>query len=163
MKIMLPMVTIPAEVEKAAAIIAQEARVLSEIGTAHRTPPLGMMVEVPAAALMLDTFAQAEFFSFGTNDLGQYLVAAARDNPVVAGLHAQAAPAIYRLIAASIKAISETNRPISICGDMASDPGCLGGLLMAGLRHFSVTPSRLMAVKSAFRALNVNAPPVASD
>jgi phosphotransferase system enzyme I (PtsI) len=163
LQIMLPMVTIPTEVEKAAAIIAQEAGVLSDIGTPHRIPPLGMMVEVPAAALMLDTFSQAAFFSFGTNDLGQYLVAAARDNPAVAGLHAEAAPAIYRLIAASIKYISETNRSISICGDMASDPECLASLLKTGLRHFSVTPSRLMAVKSALRALNVNAPPVASD
>jgi phosphotransferase system enzyme I (PtsI) len=160
---MLPMVTIPAEVEKTADIIAEEAGVLSGIGTPHRIPPLGMMVEVPAAALMLDTFSQADFFSFGTNDLAQYLAAAARDNALVAGLHVGAAPAIYRLIAASIKAISGTSRPISICGDMASDPGCLGSLLKAGLRHFSVTPSRLMAVKSALRALNVNAPPVASD
>jgi phosphotransferase system enzyme I (PtsI) len=163
LQIMLPMVTIPAEVEKAADIIAEEAGVLSDIGTSYRIPPLGMMVEVPAAALMLDTFSQADFFSFGTNDLGQYLVAAARDNPAVAGLHAEAAPAIYRLIAASIKDITETNRPISICGDMASDAGCLRSLLKAGLRHFSVTPSRLMAVKSALRALNVNAPPAASD
>ncbi|PZM16256.1 putative PEP-binding protein [Rhizobium tubonense] len=163
LRIMLPMVTIPAEVDAAAAILKEEADLLSIGGKFHPVPPLGMMVEVPAAALMLETFYKADFFSFGTNDLGQYLVAAARDNPAVAGLHAEAPPAIYRLIAASLKGIDSMSRPVSICGDMASDPACLGSLLKCGLRHFSVTPSRLMAVKSAIRALNANAPQTAAD
>ena len=156
LRIMLPMVTIPAEVEETARIIQEEAELLMAAGKLHRVPPLGMMVEVPAAALMLETFTRAEFLSFGTNDLGQYLAAAARDNPAVAGLHAAAAPAIFRLIAASMASIASTAAPVGICGDMASDPQSLPSLLDCGLRHFSVTPSRLMAVKSAITALNAN-------
>jgi phosphotransferase system enzyme I (PtsI) len=152
--IMVPMVTIPGELEAVSRIVGEEADILSKRGTPYSMPPLGMMVEVPAAALMLDTFSQAAFFSFGTNDLGQYLAAAARDNPAVSALHAEAAPAIYRLIESSMERVATMNRPASICGDMASSPECLGNLLRCGLRHFSVAPPRLAAIKKTLATLN---------
>jgi phosphotransferase system enzyme I (PtsI) len=163
LRLMLPMVTIPREFETAARIIHEEAESLSTSGKPHLLPQLGMMVETPAAALMLDAFSQADFFSFGTNDLGQYVAAAARDDPAVAALHAEAAPAIYRLIAASMKNIAVMNKPTSICGDMAGHAECLPDLLQSGLRHFSVAPARLAAIKSALASLNADAKQVVPD
>jgi phosphotransferase system enzyme I (PtsI) len=157
LRLMLPMVTIPSEFETAARIIREEAETVLKLGKPHLLPPLGMMVETPAAALMLDGFSQADFFSFGTNDLSQYVAAAARDNPAVAALHAEAAPAIYRLIEASMKNIAVMNKPASICGDMAGHVECLPDLLQSGLRHFSVAPARLAAIKSALASLNADA------
>lgn len=152
LRIMMPMVTIAAEFEAARQIISSEAAALSRSGQPHAVPPLGMMVEVPAAALTLDTFAGADFFSFGTNDLGQYLAAAARDNPAVAGLHDASRAAIYRLLKIAMLDAAAMNRPVSLCGDMAGDPACVADLLACGLRHFSVAPSHLQAVKASIMA-----------
>ncbi|MGV8935563.1 MAG: putative PEP-binding protein [Allorhizobium sp.] len=152
LRIMLPMVTVPAELAATADIVAEEAALLAARGIAHAVPPLGMMVEVPAAALTLDLFADAGFFSFGTNDLSQYLAAASRDNPAVAGLHPQVQPAVLRLLSSAMRDIALLGKPASICGDMAGDPDCLAELLAAGLRHFSVAPGRLAAVKAAIAA-----------
>lgn len=111
-----------------------------------------MMVEVPAAALMLDTFGAAAFFSFGTNDLTQYLAASARDD--IDADAGKAAPAVLRLIAQAVKVTA--GKPVSICGDMAGNPSYLPGLLAAGLRHFSVAPARRPAIRSAIIGLNAD-------
>ncbi|ACE91591.1 phosphoenolpyruvate--protein phosphotransferase protein (Enzyme I of the phosphotransferase system) [Rhizobium etli CIAT 652] len=152
LSVMLPMVTFPDEIDKMRELFREEAEKLGRRALLHRMPPIGMMVEVPAAALMLDTFGSASFFSFGTNDLTQYLAASARD-----GIDADAgtaAPAVLRLIAQAVKLAA--GRPVSICGDMAGDPSCLPGLLAAGLRHFSVAPARRPAIRSAIVGLNAD-------
>lgn len=152
LSVMLPMVTLPDEIDRMRELFREEAEKLGRRGLLHRMPPIGMMVEVPAAALMLDTFGSASFFSFGTNDLTQYLAASARDD--IDADAATAAPAVLRLIAQAVKLAA--GKPVSICGDMAGDPGYLPGLLAAGLRHFSVAPARRPAIRSAIIGLNAD-------
>ncbi|MBX4975205.1 phosphoenolpyruvate--protein phosphotransferase [Rhizobium lentis] len=152
LSVMLPMVTFPDEIDRMRELFREEAEKLGRRSLLHRMPPLGMMVEVPSAALMLETFASAAFFSFGTNDLTQYLAASARDgNEADAG---KAAPAVLRLIEQAVKLAGD--KPVSICGDMAGDPRYLPGLLAAGLRHFSVAPARRPAIRSAITGLNAD-------
>jgi phosphotransferase system enzyme I (PtsI) len=156
LRVMLPMVTVPAELAAMTAIFAEEAAFLARRGVAHVLPQIGIMVEVPAAALTLDLFAEAAFFSFGTNDLAQYLAAAARDNPSVAGLHAGAETALFRLLALAVGAARDLGRSVSVCGDMAGDPSRSGRLLACGFRDFSMAPARLVSVRSAIGALNAD-------
>ncbi|MBY3176583.1 phosphoenolpyruvate--protein phosphotransferase [Rhizobium leguminosarum] len=152
LSVMLPMVTFPDEFDRMRELFREEAEKLGRRALPHRMPPIGMMVEVPAAALMLDTFASAAFFSFGTNDLTQYLAASARDE--IGPDAGKAAPAVLRLIAQAVKLTA--GKPVSICGDMAGDPHYLPGLLAAGLRHFSVAPARRPAIRSAIIGLNAD-------
>ncbi|MBY5699695.1 putative PEP-binding protein [Rhizobium leguminosarum] len=152
LSVMLPMVTFPDEIDRIRELFREEAEKLGRRALLHRMPPIGMMVEVPAAALMLDTFGAAAFFSFGTNDLTQYLAASARDD--IDADAAQAAPAVLRLIARAVKLTA--GKPVSICGDMAGNPSYLPGLLAAGLRHFSVAPARRPAIRSAIIGLNAD-------
>ncbi|MBY3413067.1 phosphoenolpyruvate--protein phosphotransferase [Rhizobium laguerreae] len=152
LSVMLPMVTFPDEIDRIRELFREEAEKLGRRALLHRMPPIGMMVEVPAAALMLDTFGAAAFFSFGTNDLTQYLAASARDD--IDADAAKAAPAVLRLIARAVKLTA--GKPVSICGDMAGNPSYLPGLLAAGLRHFSVAPARRPAIRSAIIGLNAD-------
>lgn len=152
LSVMLPMVTFPDEIDRMRDIFREEAEKLGRRALHHRMPPIGMMVEVPAAALMLDTFGSAAFFSFGTNDLTQYLAASARDD--IDADTGKAAPAVLRLIAQAVKLTA--GKPVSICGDMAGNPSYLPGLLAAGLRHFSVAPARRPAIRSAIIGLNAD-------
>ncbi|RDJ10610.1 putative PEP-binding protein [Rhizobium grahamii] len=161
LRIMLPMVTFPSEVDDMRQICREEAGELRRRGVPHRTPPIGMMVEVPAAALMLDEFNGADFFSFGTNDLTQYLVASARDEAGFSLERERAVPAVLRLLTQAVKLAG--GRPVSICGDMAGDPVATPGLLAAGIRHFSVAPARLGAIRSALVGLNADGTKAAGD
>lgn len=152
LSVMLPMVTFPDEIDRMRELFREEAEKLGRRSLLHRMPPIGMMVEVPSAALMLDTFGSAAFFSFGTNDLTQYLAASSRDD--IDADTGKAAPAVLRLIAQAVKLTS--GKPLSICGDMAGNPHHLPGLLAAGLRHFSVAPARRPAIRSAIIGLNAD-------
>ncbi|NNH81386.1 phosphoenolpyruvate--protein phosphotransferase [Rhizobium laguerreae] len=152
LSVMLPMVTFPDEIDRMRDIFRDEAEKLGRRAIPHRMPPIGMMVEVPAAALTLDTFGAAAFFSFGTNDLTQYLAASARDD--IDADAGKAAPAVLRLLAQAVKLTA--GKPVSICGDMAGNPLYLPGLLAAGLRHFSVAPARRPAIRSAIIGLNAD-------
>ncbi|MDC9809171.1 MULTISPECIES: putative PEP-binding protein [Rhizobium] len=159
LSVMLPMVTFPDEIDRMRELFREEAEKLGRRALLHRMPPIGMMVEVPSAALMLDTFGSAAFFSFGTNDLTQYLAASTRDDlDADAG---KAAPAVLRLIAQAVKLAA--GKPTSICGDMAGDPRYLSGLLAAGLRHFSVAPARRPAIRSAIIGLNADGTKAAGE
>ncbi|MCK0207097.1 PEP-utilizing enzyme [Starkeya koreensis] len=156
--VLLPMVTLPQELSAMAALFDEEAARLARQGVPGRRPPLGIMVEVPAAALTLDLFAEAAFFSVGTNDLVQYLAAAARDNPAVAHLHAGAEAAMFRLLDTIATAARAAGRPVSVCGDLAGDPAAVGRLVALGLRELSLAPSRLGAVRAALQGLTGGAP-----
>ncbi len=156
LKVLLPMVTVPKEIEDARRLFEEEAAALSAQQIAVRMPSIGMMVEVPVAAIMLDTFTSADFFSLGTNDLAQYLAAAARDNSSVAGLYRQAEPAVLRLVAQVATTAAAMGKPIGICGDMASDPARLPELLAAGLTQISVAPAQLDAVRTSLMQAKVD-------
>lgn len=150
--VLLPMVTVPAELDAMNSLFEEEAARLARLGTPARLPPIGIMVEVPAAALTLDLFEAAAFFSVGTNDLMQYLSAAARDNPAIAPLNAQSEPALFRLLAQIRATARALGKPVSVCGDLASTPQGLAKLLVAGFRDVSVAPRHLPAIRAALTA-----------
>ena len=148
LKIMVPMITVPAELEATRALLAQAVADLTRAGIQAVLPPLGMMVEVPAAALALDRF-DAAFFSIGSNDLTQYVTASARDIGSVAALADVRNPAVLRLIAEVAAHGRGTGREVSLCGDAAGDPALTGALLDAGLESLSMAPNALAGVKAA--------------
>ncbi|WEZ82437.1 PEP-utilizing enzyme [Rhizobium sp. 32-5/1] len=149
LKVMLPMVTVASEITVTRRIFAEEAEGLARRHVASRMPDIGMMVEVPAAALMLDRFENADFFSLGTNDLAQYLSAAARDSAAASSLYEQTRPALLRLIRQTVAMADMMGKPIGICGDLAGIPDALSELLACGLKQFSVAPQQLAALKTA--------------
>ncbi len=149
LKVMFPMVATEEEYRRASALVAEEARSLSGAGVPHKEPPLGIMVEVPSVAIAPELFAGAAFFSIGSNDLTQYVMAAARDNPAVAALNTATHPAVLRLIAA-VTAFGRDNAiPVSLCGDAGGDPAAIPQLLKAGVREVSVAPAQLALAKAA--------------
>ncbi len=148
LKVMIPMVTAPWELEAVRALMREEQQALVRAGVACATPALGIMVEVPATALCAADF-EAEFYSIGSNDLIQYATAAARDNPAVAELADPAAPAVRHLIRATVEAGQRRGVPVSLCGDMASAPEHVHTLLAQGLRSLSCAPAQIGAVKRA--------------
>jgi phosphotransferase system enzyme I (PtsI) len=151
LKIMLPMVTLPHELDAARAMFEEAVADLHAAGIEAAKAPLGMMIEVPAAALTAASFA-ADFYSIGSNDLVQYVMAASRDNPNVAPLYDAGNPAVHALIRRVVE-VADTHRlELSLCGDMASDTAHLPTLLDLGLRRISVTPAQLAPVKAAIAA-----------
>jgi phosphotransferase system enzyme I (PtsI) len=149
LKIMVPMITLAAELDETAALLDQVMADLARDGIAAKRPPLGIMVEVPAVAVAPELLAKAAFFSIGSNDLTQYVMAAGRDETSVAHLGDPAHPALLRLIAHVAKFGRERGIPVSLCGDMASEPRHLAALIAAGLRTLSVSPASIARVKAA--------------
>jgi phosphoenolpyruvate-protein phosphotransferase (PTS system enzyme I) len=148
LKIMIPMVTVPAELEATRRLLNEMVGELNAAGQPVRLPPLGMMVEVPAAALAIDMF-DADFFSIGSNDLTQYVTASARDIGAVAELNDPANPAVLRLIEAVINDGARRGVEVSLCGDMGGEPACIPQLLSRGLAVLSVAPAALPRTKAA--------------
>ena len=154
LKVMAPMVTNPAEYSKFTSMMDEELAALYKAGIAAKRPDLGMMVEVPAAAIAIDCF-EVDFFSIGSNDLTQYVTAAGRDIGAVSGLADPSHPAMLRLFAAMARHSAASNREISICGDAAGDTAHIPALLAAGLRKLSVAPGLVGSVKLAISRLNL--------
>ena len=149
LRVMFPMIATPDEYSQAAALFAQEQAALAARGVTHKLPPLGIMVEVPSVALAPEAFRDVAFFSIGSNDLTQYVMAAARDNAAVAHLNSVRQPAVLRLIAAVAAFGLEKGIPVSLCGDAGGDPATIPALLEAGLRDLSVAPAQLAMAKAA--------------
>jgi phosphotransferase system enzyme I (PtsI) len=147
LKVMIPMVTVPEELDRCRALLAQAIEDLRREGRQAEMAPLGMMVEVPAAALTIEDF-NADFFSIGSNDLIQYVAAASRDEPQLADL-ARPSRAVFGLIGHVVKYANGAGRETSLCGDLAGDPERVAALLDQGLRTFSVAPGALGPVKAA--------------
>ncbi len=147
LKVMIPMVTVPEELDQCRALLEQAVEDLRREGREAQMPPLGMMVEVPAAALTIEDF-NADFFSIGSNDLIQYVAAASRDEPQLADL-ARPSRAVFSLIGHVVDYADSSGRETSLCGDLAGDPEQVAALLDQGLRIFSVAPGALGPVKAA--------------
>ena len=148
LKIMLPMVTVPEELEASRALLETALSDLAARKVAARRPALGIMVEVPAAALAIERF-DAAFFSIGSNDLTQYVTASARDNGAVAALADVRNPAVLRLIAEVAAHGERIGREVSLCGDAAGDPAIVPALLEAGVKNLSMAPNAVGAGKAA--------------
>jgi phosphotransferase system enzyme I (PtsI) len=147
LKVMIPMVTVPEELDRCRALFWDAVDELRREGREAAMPPLGMMVEVPAAALAIEDF-NADFYSIGSNDLIQYVMAASRDEPQLADL-ARPSRAVFNLIGQVVDHASRSGREASLCGDLAGDPQQVASLLDQGLRNFSVAPGALGAVRAA--------------
>jgi phosphoenolpyruvate-protein phosphotransferase (PTS system enzyme I) len=154
-EVMLPMITVPRELALARRILDEEVAALEAAGVACRRPPLGIMVEVPAAAIAIDAF-DAAFYSIGSNDLTQYVMAAARDLDAVAALNDPANPAVLRLIAQVTAHGAATGRKVSLCGDAGGEPKLIKALLSAGLRALSVAPVAIARTKQAIAAVDLS-------
>jgi phosphotransferase system enzyme I (PtsI) len=157
LRIMLPMVTVPAELEAARALIEAEITAFARAGDPVPRPPLGIMVEVPAAAIAIARF-DAAFFSIGSNDLTQYVTAAGRDMADVADLADPTNPAVLQLIETVVRHGLATGREVSLCGDAGGDPAMLPALLATGLRSISVSPGLLAGAKRALAGIFLSGP-----
>ena len=155
LKVMFPMISVPEEYASAVALFAEEAKKLADASEPHRLPPLGIMVEVPSVAIAPELFTNVAFFSIGSNDLTQYVMAAARDNTAVAKLNSVTNPAVLRLIAAVAGFGRLRDIPVSLCGDAGGDPTAIPHLLKAGLRDLSVAPAQLALAKAAIAGVTV--------
>jgi phosphoenolpyruvate-protein phosphotransferase (PTS system enzyme I) len=153
LKVMFPMVTTPEELEAGRALFADAVGALKAAGIAAALPELGIMVEVPAAALTIERF-NASFFSLGSNDLAQYVTASDRSNGSLARLIDPLNPAVIELIRRVAEHGRRTGIGVSLCGEMASDPRCIPALLASGLRELSVNPPALALVKQTIEALS---------
>jgi phosphoenolpyruvate-protein phosphotransferase (PTS system enzyme I) len=153
LKVMFPMVTSADELEAGRKLFADIVQRLQADGIAAMLPDLGIMVEVPAAALSVKSF-KAAFFSIGSNDLAQYVLACDRSNGALAPLMDPLHPAVLELIARTAEHGRRARIDVSLCGDMASDPRCLPALLNSGLRELSVNASALAQIKQTIDRLS---------
>ena len=139
LRLMFPMVSTSEEWRQARALVDEAARQLAAQGLSPPAIPVGMMIEVPAAALLADLFAQeADFFSLGSNDLTQYLMAADRDNPALLSLADGLQPALLRLLHSVIQAAHRAGKGVALCGELAADPAALAILIGLDLDELSM-------------------------
>ena len=152
-RVLLPMVTNAAEIRAAKVVYRRAAaRVQARGAGPARVPPLGTMIETPAAALAADSLAQeAEFFALGTNDLAMYALAVDRSEAAVATLYDPLHPAVLRLVQFAAEAALRRRIPVSVCGEMAGNARFTPLLLGLGLRSFSMAASSVPLVKQAVR------------
>jgi phosphotransferase system enzyme I (PtsI) len=151
-RIMVPMVSSLSELREVRAVLNRAKHELDELGIAHGDPPLGVMMEVPSAAICADLFArEASFFSLGTNDLVQYALAIDRTSQALASLATPFDPSILRLITLVVRAARSSAIDVSLCGAMASDP--LAALLLVGmgLRDLSMEAAAIAEIKETLR------------
>ena len=149
-RLMAPMITCPEEMRAFRAAV-DEARA-DFPGT---EVPVGMMIEVPAAACALEDFAaHADFFSIGTNDLAQYFLAADRDNPYVSTLYSAYHPSFLRLLRHVVELAHAHDRPVSLCGELAERPEALPLLLGLELDSISIAASRILTAKADLARLD---------
>jgi phosphotransferase system enzyme I (PtsI) len=155
-RLMLPMITSIDELRSAKALIAEAIQDLERAGIPYdKNVPVGLMIEVPAAAITADALArECDFFSIGTNDLTQYTLAVDRGNENVAHIYDPLHPAVLALIDASVRAASRANIPISVCGEMSSNPLAVPLLVGLGIQELSSTPSAVPLVKEIIRELD---------
>ncbi|MEM8735361.1 MAG: phosphoenolpyruvate--protein phosphotransferase, partial [Planctomycetota bacterium] len=156
LKIMFPMITSLHELRTARMLLRQVIDDLQEEG--HDIPTdieVGMMVEVPAAVLMLERFIdEIDFVSIGTNDLIQYTMAVDRGNENVADLYSGHDPAVLRMIKQAIDIALKADKAVSVCGEMSSTPVTALMLVGMGVRALSAPPSALPQVKQAIRSVS---------
>jgi phosphotransferase system enzyme I (PtsI) len=157
-KVMFPLVSTVMEIRQAKMLLADVAEELDEEGIERgRDVSIGMMVEVPSAALMARAFSsEVEFFSIGTNDLIQYTLAVDRGNERVANLYTGASPAVIQLVKNVVRAARRREIEVSLCGELAGEPIYTMLLLGLGLRTLSLVPTQIPLIKTVIRAVTID-------
>ena len=154
LRIMFPFVSSVEQLREARAMVATVAADLARQGERPPAVPIGVMIEIPAAAYTADLLArEVDFFTIGTNDLIQYCLAVDRADERVSRLYQPLHPAILRLIRMVRRAAARRQIPVSLCGEMASDPALLTLLVGLGLTDFSMTPGAIPVAKQALAGL----------
>ena len=155
-RIMFPLISTIMELRQARMVLADAIEDLEEAGLPFdRAVKVGMMVETPAAIMMMDRFVdEVDFFSIGTNDLIQYCLAVDRSNKDVANLYTAADPAVIRMIEMAVRIANQAGVPISMCGQMCGNPLYVMLLVGLGLRCFSVTPTAVPEIKRVCRSVS---------
>ena len=157
-RILVPMVSTVDELMAVRAIVNDVALELTckSIAIANPLPPLGIMIEVPGAALNADALAwRSDFFSIGTNDLTQYTLAIDRADEAVAHIYNPLHPAVLRLIQFAAEAAFRAHIPVGICGEIAGDPRYTPLLLGLGIRDLSMSATNIPMVKRRIREMNM--------
>lgn len=160
-RVMLPMVTSVAEVRAARRMLETEAE---EVTCGKKSIPLGVMIETPAAVMISDKLAKyADFFSIGTNDLTQYILAAERTGSVMDSLGGYFHPAVLRAIERTADAAKSAGITCSVCGEMAEDPMAIPLLIAMGIDTLSVPASSLPDVRAAVRGISLTGAKLLKD
>lgn len=156
LRIMLPMITNVAELEIAQMLIHRAYDELVEEGYKVKMPPVGVMIEVPAAVYQARELAsRVDFLSVGSNDLTQYLLAVDRNNPRVADLYHSLHPAVLRALRIIVQESHSAGIPVSICGELAGDPAAALLLVAMGYDVLSMSATNLLKVKSVIRSVSM--------
>ncbi len=155
LRIMLPMISYVKEVDEALVLIRRAHAELVEEGVEALLPSIGVMVEVPAAVYLSAELAKrVDFLSVGSNDLTQYLLAVDRNNSSVAELYNSYHPAVLQALANVASAGHAAGKPVSICGELAGDPGAAVLLMAMGYDSLSMNATNLPKVKSVLRSVS---------
>ncbi len=155
LRIMLPMVTNVSEVEEAQRLIHRAFMEVCEDHDDIKMPPVGVMIEVPAAVYQAAALAErVDFFSVGTNDLTQYLLAVDRNNQKVSSLYNSCHPAVLHALVHVVQAAHEAGKPVAVCGEMAGNPALAVMLMAMGVDSLSMNASNLPRVKAAIRRIS---------
>ncbi len=155
-RVMIPMVSNLEEIRAVRRLLDRALADLTAQGKPHKKPALGVMIEVPSAAICADLFArEADFFSLGTNDLVQYALAADRGSHELARLASSFDPSILRLVRMTAKAAIDAGIPVSVCGAMASDPLAAVLLVGMGVRSLSMEAAAIVEIKEALRRFSL--------
>ena len=147
-RLMFPMITTLEEVRKVKSMVNKAAQQLRQEHKPFADVQVGMMLEVPAAAISIkDMLPEVDFVSIGSNDLVQYLMAADRDNPKVSHLCQPLAPPVLKVLSHVIKSCGRAGKPLTLCGEMAGQPRAFVLLFAMGLRSFSMSPAFIPSIK----------------
>jgi phosphotransferase system enzyme I (PtsI) len=157
-RLMFPMITTLEEIRRVRGLVRKARKQLIEERKTYADVRIGMMLEVPAAAISIGTMLElVDFVSIGSNDLVQYLMAADRDNPKVSHLCQPLAPPVLRVLTDVIRTCNAAGTPLTLCGEMAGKPAAFVLLLGMGLRSFSMSPAFIPYIKEFARHITTKA------
>ena len=160
LRVMLPMIATPRDVRRARAVFDRVRAALRAEGVPFDDGvPLGVMIETPAAAVLSDRLAQeAAFFSIGTNDLTQYVLAADRTNPAMEEYYRPDSEAVLRMVQLTLRNAAAAGVPCSICGESAADPVLAARYVRLGARCLSLAATSVAEIKDALNGLDLRVP-----